>query len=123
MWPGVAVTSSHQLRLGGECHCLHLSVPHLEVEALALGFLGGQEALWEEDVAVGVGIGDQGAAVIGLGPPSQGGRLCVYWRSQFPSLKPQSLGPQIPVLTLTQSPCLYPSLEINPDSPFYLSFL
>lgn len=74
---GVAVTSSHQLRLG-RGHCLHLSVPHLEVEALALGFLGGQEALWEEGVAVGVGIGDQGAAVIGLGPPSQGGRLCIY---------------------------------------------
>lgn len=78
-------------------------------------------------VTVGVGIGDQGAAVIGLGPPSQGGFVFIGGGgdtlSQFPSLKPQSLGPQIPVLTLTQSPCLYPSLEINPDSPFYLSFL
>lgn len=37
VWPGVAVTSSHQLRLGG-CHCLHLSVPHLEVEALPWAF-------------------------------------------------------------------------------------
>lgn len=79
-------------------------------------------------VAVGVGIGDQGAAVIGLGPPSQGGRLCIYWRGRgyFESVlisKTTVPKPQIPVLTLTQSPCLYPSLEINPDSPFYLSFL
>lgn len=28
--------------------CLHLSVPCLEVEALVLGFLGGQEAPWEK---------------------------------------------------------------------------